>query len=149
MFLIGSCPMFVIHFCPSQNPQTSRILLHLNWPSYLLTFPPHLMWLLCCCELAWLLYYRVHLIIVGFLLRTGGCVLCVGCLRPCHLKSECSLLQQYQQPDLSNVYLSYSSDRITNSVRPTRVSTARGRSAQQHRSARPRPASYCKSSDTS
>ncbi|GFG29444.1 hypothetical protein Cfor_02644 [Coptotermes formosanus] len=57
--------------------------------------------------------------------------------------------EQYQQPDLSNVYLSYSSDRITNSVRPSHISTARGRSAQLHRSARPRPASYCKSSDMS
>lgn len=57
--------------------------------------------------------------------------------------------EQYQQPDLSNVYLSYSSDRVTNSMRPTRASTARGRSAQPHRSAGPRPASYRKPSDVS
>lgn len=57
--------------------------------------------------------------------------------------------EQYQQPDLSHVYLSYSSDRVTNSVRPTRAGTARGKSAQAPRSAAARPASYRKPTDSS
>ncbi|KDR15685.1 kinesin-like protein KIF3A [Zootermopsis nevadensis] len=57
--------------------------------------------------------------------------------------------EQYQQPDLSHVYLSYLSDRVTNAVRPTRASTAKGRSAQVHRSGGARPASYRKPSDVS
>ncbi|KAJ9587101.1 hypothetical protein L9F63_028327 [Diploptera punctata] len=49
--------------------------------------------------------------------------------------------REYQQPDLSHVYLSYSSDRVTNSVRPMK-------SSKPPRSAAARPPSYRKPNDS-
>ncbi|PSN34215.1 Kinesin-like protein KIF3A [Blattella germanica] len=72
-----------------------------------------------------------------------------GAIRPLERRHWRVAVEQYQQPDLSQVYLSYSSDRVTNSVRPTRASTSRGRSAQAPRSAAPRPASYHKPNEAS
>ncbi|GLG98494.1 hypothetical protein R5R35_011422 [Gryllus longicercus] len=55
--------------------------------------------------------------------------------------------QDYLQPDLSHVYLSYSNDRVTNSVRPARQSSGhRGKSAH---SSSVRPGSYRHHSNTS
>ncbi|XP_067000347.1 kinesin-like protein KIF3A [Anabrus simplex] len=49
--------------------------------------------------------------------------------------------REYQPPDLSHVYLSYSSDRVSNSVRPSRQSSGTSRGKSAHPSSA-RPSSY-------